>query len=210
MATYGQLTDRLLAAGHDYLADRAGPIIQEAVQELYTAERWLFRLRNHTTDGRTAAPGIGQITVVYVTDTGKVLPYAQREDVTAAHPDIFTATGEPVCWYEAGWEWITPYPLLAVGRTITVRSFATRPWIAADGNPLAVPADTASVTFIPDQFSDVVLILARLKALEDSDETKLRNDLAERYVSRLTDMQDQAISHHSRDGIYVQASGDWA
>lgn len=210
--TYGELKAALIAGGFSMLGDpEVARHVQGAVRELTTEELWHWRARTAVVPvdadggGFHAIRHLGPVRAVY-DSTGRVLePISLDERAQGAKWMTQDGSGEARFYYVGGADsdnvaQVTTMPGQA--SQITVIHYSSESWTqGADGDGDGIYAQDRNEPFgdddvprCPPTWHDLIVLLARVRAGEESPSYELAGKAWERYQARLEQMRTECMS----------------
>lgn len=207
LATRGDLRDRFLKEGFDYLAedDRAEDFIDQAALDAVNKELWPERLTETTISGsgQTVAY-LGPITEVRRSSDQVVLAPERPKTLRQVGVDL-TQQGVPMKYWQWTGDTVVTWPL-APTTALIVQHYTRSPYVTGD----VLPAANSAVRF-PIEFLDAILMRAKALAFYDNNEDTLGDGEQERYMARINEARDKVLGERD-EPRYVRVSGwaDWA
>lgn len=191
-----QLRTELYARGYDYLSPaRANWFINAAYSELAATHPWYWLEATTTQAAPVNLSDVGRIVSVNDSADNRHLAYVDRSQLVGDGLDLTTA-GTASSWYWDG-NTVNVYP--TTGNTVTIHYIKAPSLLVSD-------SDTID---LPEQYRDVVIDGAVIRALKDSDNyaevAALRQEW-DRQVQTLYMMQRQ----YEPRFIQVTNIHDWA
>jgi hypothetical protein len=160
--TFDELKTELEARGFDHLSDtRLGQYVNQARAELDGMHMWPYREESVTGAAPLAITDLVRVEQVVDADTDRVLAPSDYSTLLEAFGDNLETAGTPQYFYvgtPAGVPNVATYPV-GTGN-IEVQYYARTPELSAAGDEPACP----------DEYHLLIVDLAQVRALRDSDE----------------------------------------
>jgi hypothetical protein len=207
----GELRQELYDLGHDYLEDepgRAERFLDQGAADILLDEPWPQRVTEDTLAPGALLPSLGTILQVWDASTGRVLFPTTAQEVRDAYTAADTSQGEPIEYYVVQNRMLRTRPLVPEGRQITVEHFSKGVWQDGATRCLKAPADTA-VLVGEEIFDEAVLLAARLRALEDTDEDDLRESISARLERELVGLRDRELNPVADEPKRIKQTRPW-
>lgn len=216
--TRTQLAQELLDAGHHYLGTSATArvlrMIDLAAEDILHGEPWPQRRLDAAmvTDSVGAIPvteGLGDIVQVIYTTTG--LPLTPTTEDTLYDNGLHEATGAPTGYYVDRAEQLIVTPIPPAGTGLIVRSRTRLTWQTTAGvlHPAASVVGGDVLLGGRGDFDEAVTIAARLRAIEDTDEVALRDQLQARLEAQLARLRDQLLNQQVDEPLRIKQTRPW-
>ncbi len=194
MATldFSELIDEVNARGYDYLSDaRLGRYVNQSYASVCNRGHWPFLL---TTTTGTAPLTISDLrAVLSVVDTTldtKLYPIDRRNLIESVSTDL-TITGNPTYWYQESRTVVKVYPANTTD-TLSVHYVKVPALLTGTDDHL-----------IPEEFEDLIIDGAVIRALKDNDEYDMAATLQQFYNERLREMMDALLSRSHDNPEYI-------
>ncbi len=193
---FDELLAEFAARGFDYLpAARASRYVNQSYKSICQRAAWPFL--EDTIEG-TAPLAIedfrAALSVVDTTTNSKLHPIDRRNLVQSVDPDLTTA-GLPTYWYQEDRTTISVYPANTTD-TISVHYLKVPPTLSGSDAHL-----------IPEEFEDLIIDGAAIKAYKDDDEFDSAASLGSFYNEGLREMMDALLSrNHDSPRFIIQTN----
>jgi hypothetical protein len=137
---FSELKTELGERGLVRLGDtRLGVLVNRAVRELDTMERWPYREQSVTGTAPLAVSDLGFVEAVFdTTGTDALIPMRTYDDLVRSYGDLSTVGAAPSFWYlayPAGVPTVATFPVTSV--TVGVQYYRVTPVLTGTDEPLA-------------------------------------------------------------------------
>lgn len=230
-AEWPALLAKLTKMGNEHIeAERLPGFLQQAAKDIVLDGRWMQRKVAESPDNLGRVYGLGQIATVQDITTLRALTYLNDDDVrNGVHGQVQGAAGAPIGYYVDAYETVVAWPPQASKRDLIVTHWSrlpwqiwyqlglnTRTWTRHVDPAFQTPAYAVNMGInqarhvLGAAFDDVLVLRARILALEDTDESFLRDSYAQRYVARIEELQEEFLDHNADEPDAMQRFQDWA
>jgi hypothetical protein len=188
---FATLVDEFKQRGFDYLADtRANRYVNQSYKSICNRAPWPFLLTTTTGTAPLTISDLRAVLSVIDTTTGLKLHHMDRRHLTEISTDL-TTTGNPTYWYQESRTVLSVYPANTTD-TLSVHYLKV---------PTTLTGTDAHI--IPDEFEDLIIDGAAIKAYKDNDELDSAASLAQFYNEGLREMIDVLISRNHASPNYI-------
>jgi hypothetical protein len=198
----GELREALYSAGHRYLAKgghtRANTFLNQGAKDVILDQMWPSRRREVLIDDQDVVLDMGLVRQVLDDEGWPLTP----ETVENLRERGFVADSTTPSYYAIGDRQILTWP--SGGRDLTLIHYSRACWLSQDAATRRLSATVDSDTLVGGElFEETVLLAARLRALEDTDEVDLRNSLQARLDAATTELVDTLIATNVDEHVRI-------
>ena len=190
--TFADLIDEVNDRGFDYLSDtRLGRYVNQSYKSICNRGAWTFLRTTTTGTAPLTISDLRAVLNVVDTTTNAKLYHADRRHLIESVDTSLTTTGTPTYWYQESRTVISVYPANTTD-TLSVHY-------------LKVPATLTGTDahLIPDEFEDLIIDGAVIRALKDNDELDAAASLTQFYNEGLREMMDALLSRNHDGPNYI-------
>lgn len=195
---FTEIRDEFFARGTDYLDEdaagnaRADRWLNQAYREILNLHAWPFLQASQTSAPPVSIPDLRRILNVYISSTNVSLQRTTVEELRGQDLDL-GLTGDPELYYTDSGIAVYTYPVTTL--QVTVRYIKRVSPLSGTDTPL-----------FDEQYHDLIVDRAMMKAYKDSDNFEARAALKEEYDAGVLSMaEDYQID--SREVMYLEPSG---
>ena len=200
---FAALLDEVNDRGYNHISDtRLGRYVNQSYKSICNRAPWPFLLTTTTGVAPLTISDLRAVLSVVDTTNKTKLYHSDRRNLIESVSTDLTITGTPSYWYQESRTVIKVYPANTTS-TLSVHY-------------LKVPATLTGTDahLIPDEFEDLIIDGAVIRALKDSDELDAAASLSSFYNEGLREMIDTLISrNHANPNYIIQTntyeSGGW-
>ena len=193
---FAELQAEFAARGYDYLESaRAERYINQSYKSICNRGQWPFLLTTTTGTAPLTISDLRAVLNVVDTTTNTKLYHADRRHLIESVDTLLTTTGTPAYWYQESRTVVSVYPANTTD-TLSVHY-------------LKVPATLtgSDAHLIPDEFEDLIIDGAVIRALKDNDELDAAASLTQFYNESLREMMDALLSRaHDGPNYIIQTN----
>ena len=193
---FGELQAEFAARGYDYLENaRTERYINQAYKSICGRAPWPFLLTTTTGTAPLTISDLRAVLSVVDTTTNTKLYHLDRRNLIQTVSADLTTTGTPAYWYQESRTVVSVYPANTTD-TLSVHY-------------LKVPATLtgSDAHLIPDEFEDLIIDGAVIRALKDNDELDAAASLTQFYNESLREMMDALLSRaHDGPNYIIQTN----
>lgn len=193
---FAELQAEFAARGYDYLESaRAERYINQSYKSICNRGAWPFLLTTTTGTAPLTISDLRAVLNVVDTTTNAKLYHADRRHLIESVDTSLTTTGTPAYWYQESRTVVSVYPANTTD-TLSVHY-------------LKVPATLtgSDAHLIPDEFEDLIIDGAVIRALKDNDELDAAASLTQFYNESLREMMDALLSRaHDGPNYIIQTN----
>ena len=193
---FAALLDEVNDRGYNYISDtRLGRYVNQSYKSICNRAAWPFLRATTTGTAPLTISDLRAVLNVVDTTTNAKLYHADRRHLIESVDTSLTTTGTPTYWYQESRTVIKVYPANTTD-TLSVHY-------------LKVPATLSGTDahLIPDEFEDLIIDGAVIRALKDNDELDAAASLQQFYNEGLREMMDALLSRaHDGPNYIIQTN----
>ena len=207
-----ELRDELYALGHHYLEEepgRADRFIDQGAGDVMLNEPWPQRVVIDALSTQQPLRTLGTIEQVWVDGSSYPLTPTTATEIRDAYGTLEPTVGEPLYYWVVQNSYFWTWPALDASRTLMVEHVGKGIWEENAGERYVEAHSDESYLLGDGAFDEAVLLAARLRVLEDSDETGLRDTIAQRLETELVGLRFRELNTVADAPRYVEQTGPW-
>ena len=189
---FAALLDEVNDRGYNHISDtRLGRYVNQSYKSICNRAAWPFLRTTTTGTAPLTISDLRAVLNVVDTTTNAKLYHADRRHLIESVDTLLTTTGTPTYWYQESRTVIKVYPANTTD-TLSVHY-------------LKVPATLTGTDshLIPEEFEDLIIDGAVIRALKDNDELDAAASLQQFYNEGLREMMDTLLSRAHDGSNYI-------